>query len=34
VIRELSARFARALARLAPLCFGAPLRFTAHDRRL
>ena len=34
MIRELPARLLRALASFTPLCLVAPLRFTAHDRRL
>jgi hypothetical protein len=34
VIRELSARLLRALARFTPLRFDMPLRFTAHNQRL
>jgi hypothetical protein len=34
VIRELPARLLRALPRFTPLCLRAPLRLTAHDRRL
>jgi hypothetical protein len=34
VIRELPTCLLRALARFTPLCLDAPLRLTAHDRRL
>jgi hypothetical protein len=34
VIRELSARLLRALARFTPLRFDMPLRLTTHNQRL